>query len=65
MPTTSINGIKLFWDRTGSSGEPLILVHGSWVDHHNWDLVVPALSRSFRVVARDSGFVAAPRNSTG
>jgi pimeloyl-ACP methyl ester carboxylesterase len=35
------------------SGEPLVLVHGSWGDHHNWDPVVPALAQSFRVLAYD------------
>jgi pimeloyl-ACP methyl ester carboxylesterase len=53
MATISINGTTIFWERTGSAGEPLVLVHGSWVDHHNWDLVVPSLSRSFQVVAYD------------
>lgn len=30
-----------------------MLIHGSWGDHHNWDLVVPELSNGFRVVAYD------------
>ncbi len=38
---------------TGDSGESLILVHGSWADHHNWDAVVPELSKNFRVVTYD------------
>jgi hypothetical protein len=33
MPTSTINGIRLFRELTGKSGEPLVLVHGSWVDH--------------------------------
>jgi pimeloyl-ACP methyl ester carboxylesterase len=53
MATIGINGTTIFWERSGSSGEPLVLVHGSWVDHHNWDLVVPSLSRSFRVLTYD------------
>lgn len=32
---------------------PLVLVHGSWGDHHNWDPVLPALSESFQVLAYD------------
>jgi pimeloyl-ACP methyl ester carboxylesterase len=48
-----INGVQLYWELTGDSGEPLVLVHGSWVDHHNWDRVVPSLSRSFRVLTYD------------
>jgi pimeloyl-ACP methyl ester carboxylesterase len=50
---TAINDVQLFWERTGNSGEPLVLVHGSWVDHHNWDAVVPSLARSFRVLTYD------------
>ncbi len=53
MPTSTINGVKLFWELTGSAGEPLVLVHGSWIDHHNWDAVVPHLSRSFQVLTYD------------
>jgi pimeloyl-ACP methyl ester carboxylesterase len=48
-----MNGVQLFWELMGNSGEPLVLVHGSWVDHHNWDAVVPFLSRSFRVLTYD------------
>jgi pimeloyl-ACP methyl ester carboxylesterase len=53
MPISSINGVKLFWEMTGDAGVPLVLVHGSWADHHNWDGVVPELSRNFRVVTYD------------
>jgi pimeloyl-ACP methyl ester carboxylesterase len=53
MPTTSINGVKLFWEQTGEHGAPLVLVHGSWGDHHNWDAVVPGLARTFRVFSYD------------
>ena len=53
MPTSTINGVLLHWQRTGESGNPLVLVHGSWTDHHTGDLVVPALSRSFRVLTYD------------
>jgi pimeloyl-ACP methyl ester carboxylesterase len=53
IKTIPINGVQLCWELTGSSGEPLVLVHGSWVDHHNWDSVVPPLSRSFRVLTYD------------
>jgi pimeloyl-ACP methyl ester carboxylesterase len=53
MTTTTVNGVQLYWELTGNSGEPLVLVHGSWVDHHNWDVVVPSLSQSFRVLTYD------------
>ncbi len=53
MPATRINGVRIFWEQRGESGPPLVLVHGSWGDHHNWDAVVPALARSFRVFTYD------------
>ena len=50
---SKINGVQLFWELTGNAGEALVLVHGSWVDHHTWDAVVPVLARSFRVLTYD------------
>src|SRR5947208_1105757 len=52
MPAARINGVELYYELSGS-GEPLVLVHGSWGDHHNWDPVVPALADWFRVLAYD------------
>ncbi|MGA9594958.1 MAG: hypothetical protein WBV06_02265 [Acidimicrobiia bacterium] len=37
MPKTVINGVGLWWERTGRNGPPLVLIHGAWVDRHNWD----------------------------
>jgi pimeloyl-ACP methyl ester carboxylesterase len=53
MPTTKINDINLYWEVNGQKGEPLVLVHGSWGDHHNWDSVVGELSKTFRVLTYD------------
>ncbi len=52
MAVKRINGVELFYEVSGA-GEPLVLVHGSWGDHHNWDPVVPRLSESFKVVRYD------------
>lgn len=52
MPIDKINGVHLYWEATGQ-GEPLVLVHGSWGDHHNWDSVVNNLSKNFRVITYD------------
>jgi len=52
MPDSSINGVSLYWEVKGT-GEPVILVHGSWGDHNNWAQVLPALSSSLRVVTYD------------
>jgi pimeloyl-ACP methyl ester carboxylesterase len=53
MPITHINGVRLFWDLRGETGDLLVLVHGSWGNHHNWDSVVPAFERTFRVLTYD------------
>jgi pimeloyl-ACP methyl ester carboxylesterase len=52
MSAARVNGVELYYELSGS-GEPLVLVHGSWGDHHNWDLVVSPLAESFRVLAYD------------
>lgn len=52
MPFARVNGVNLYFEEHGS-GDPLVLVHGSWGDHHNWDPVVPGLAKSFRVVTYD------------
>lgn len=53
MPITPINGVRLFWEQRGEHGPSLVLVHGSWGNHHNWDIVVPGLARGFRVFTYD------------
>lgn len=53
MTIDTINGVKIRYEDSGTSGPPIVLVHGSWGSHHNWDLVAPKLSGSFRVVAYD------------
>lgn len=53
MPTSLINGLRLYWEQQGASGPPLVLVHGSWGDHHNWDGVVPGFARAHRVFTYD------------
>jgi pimeloyl-ACP methyl ester carboxylesterase len=53
MAITTINRVRIFWEQRGTQGPPLVLVHGSWGDHHNWDAVVPRLARTFRVFTYD------------
>jgi pimeloyl-ACP methyl ester carboxylesterase len=53
MRITTINGVRLFSESRDDSGAPLVFVHGSWGDHHNWDAVVPGLARSCRVFTYD------------
>ena len=65
MPTIAVNGTELFYERTGAQGPPLVLVHGSWGDHHNFDAVVPALAQSYRVLTYDRrGHSESPRPRT-
>ena len=52
MATARVNGVELYYELSGS-GEPVVLVHGSWGDHHNWDPVIALLAESFRVLAYD------------
>ena len=47
-----VNGVKLSYEMSGA-GAPMVFVHGSWGDHHNWDPVAPHLSESFTVVTYD------------
>jgi pimeloyl-ACP methyl ester carboxylesterase len=52
MPEVQANGVRLYYELHGS-GEPLVLVHGSWVDATVFAAVVPRLSESFRVLVYD------------
>jgi pimeloyl-ACP methyl ester carboxylesterase len=53
MPMISVNGTQLYYEISGTSDIAVVLVHGSWGDHHNWDTVVPMLARSFKVLTFD------------
>ena len=53
MATANINGTRLFYEVSGDGEVPLVLVHGGWGSHHDWDLVVPGLAKSFKVVTYD------------
>jgi pimeloyl-ACP methyl ester carboxylesterase len=48
----NVNDVHLYYERIGS-GEPLVLVHGSWVDHSSWDQLIPFLSEDFDIVTYD------------
>jgi pimeloyl-ACP methyl ester carboxylesterase len=52
MPVEQINGTPLAYESVGS-GDPLVLVHGSWNQREGWMFLVPELSPPFRVVAYD------------
>ncbi len=52
MPFCEVNKTRLYYERSGA-GQPLVLVHGSWVDSRAWDAVRPVLADSFEVVVYD------------
>lgn len=53
--------LKLFAQREGG-GAPLLLLHGLGADHRDWRDVVPAISRTHRVIVPDlRGHGASPR----
>jgi pimeloyl-ACP methyl ester carboxylesterase len=53
MADAQVNGVRLFYELSDTQGEPLVLVHGSWDSHEDWQFVVPGLSHSFRILAYD------------
>ena len=52
MPHAEANGIRLWYELEGS-GDPIVLVHGSWLDATDWLLLVRRLAGSFRVLTYD------------
>jgi pimeloyl-ACP methyl ester carboxylesterase len=48
-----VNDVSLFYELSGDAGPPMVLVHGSWSDHHGFDRVVAGLAESFRVLTFD------------
>jgi pimeloyl-ACP methyl ester carboxylesterase len=52
VPEAEVNGVNLYYELHGD-GEPLALIHGSWVDATSWQLVLPGLAESFHVLAYD------------
>jgi 3-oxoadipate enol-lactonase len=58
---TGSNGRLFSWQ--GGEGRELVLIHGMFGDHLDWEPVLEPLSRSFLVTAPDlPGFGASPRN---
>ena len=53
LAVITVNGVRIAYTDTGGTGIPLVLVHGSWGSHHNWDPVLWGLAEHFRVVTYD------------
>jgi pimeloyl-ACP methyl ester carboxylesterase len=52
MATASVNGVRLYYAIAGA-GVPMVLVHGSWSSHREWDQVAAELARDHRVLVYD------------
>lgn len=52
MPHASVNGVKLFYQLSGT-GEPVVLIPGLGLDHTYFRYAIPELERHFRVLAYD------------
>jgi pimeloyl-ACP methyl ester carboxylesterase len=53
MATANINGIRIYYELSGTGEIPLVLVHGSWVSHHDWEFIRSGLDNNFRVLTYD------------
>ncbi len=51
--TIVVNGVRLTCEIHGTGESPLVMVHGSWSSHQEWDPVVAQLADSFRVLTYD------------
>jgi pimeloyl-ACP methyl ester carboxylesterase len=52
VATADVNGVELNYERIGS-GQPLVLVHGSWADGRHWLRVARELQDGFAVISYD------------
>ncbi len=52
MPVTNLNGTPLAYQIDGT-GQPVVLIHGSWTDRRTWGPLIPNLEPSFQVVSYD------------
>ena len=54
MPYATINGLRLYYEVHGDSGDPLVLVHGYTGDIADWHHQVPEFSRTHRLLIFDN-----------
>lgn len=54
MPTARIDGLDLYFELHGDSGEPLVLIHGYTGDITDWHHQLPDFSRTHRVLLVDN-----------
>ena len=50
--TAEINGLTMYYEVHGETGEPLVLLHGAYMTiPTNWDAIIPTLSQTHQVIA--------------
>lgn len=50
--TAEINGLQMYYEVHGDSGEPLVLIHGAYMTiPTNWEAIIPTLSETHQVIA--------------
>jgi 3-oxoadipate enol-lactonase len=52
MSTIRVNGVELYYEIHGE-GEPVLMIHGLGSSTRDWDLQVPALASTFKVITYD------------
>lgn len=50
MAKAAMNGVQLHYELKGA-GDAVVFVHGSLLDHHDWDVVAAQLADSFQVLS--------------
>jgi pimeloyl-ACP methyl ester carboxylesterase len=53
MPKLDLGTFEIHYEESGGRGDPVVLVHGSLGDHHQWDGVASRLSASCHVLSYD------------
>jgi pimeloyl-ACP methyl ester carboxylesterase len=53
MSFATVNGLRLYYERHGDSGEPLVFVHGYTGDVSDWRLQIPEFARDYQVLLMD------------
>lgn len=53
MPIATVNGVDLRYETFGTGTIPILMIHGSWGSHQQWDTVAAALAPYYRVVTYD------------
>jgi pimeloyl-ACP methyl ester carboxylesterase len=52
MADVEVNGVRLHYELKGA-GDAVVFVHGSLLDHHDWDVVAAQIAQSFQVLSYD------------